>query len=70
MLAALSRNGAALCFASDAMKNAKEVVTVSQNVHVLQYALDELLNERFFVLSMKMIGIRKRFRWPLLPTEV
>jgi hypothetical protein len=33
---------------------------------VLRFASDTLKNDRCFVLSMKMIRIRRRYRWPRL----
>jgi hypothetical protein len=68
VLAAMSCNATALGYATDAMKNDKEVVmtAVSNYADVMEDASDELLDDECFVLSMKMIGIRKRFRWPRL----
>jgi hypothetical protein len=61
-----------LQFASYTLKNDKEVVAaaMTQNSNAFQYASDALKNDRSFVLSMKMMGIRKRYRWPQLVKQV
>jgi hypothetical protein len=43
---------------------------VRHAIRALEYASDELLNDKCFVLSMKMIRIRRRYRWRRLVTQV
>jgi hypothetical protein len=71
VMAAVTQDGYAFRFASAAMKNDKEVVmaAVTQDGRALEYASDELLNDKCFVLSMKMIRIRRRYRWRRLVTQ-
>jgi hypothetical protein len=46
------------------------MVTVSQYADAFRYASAALKNDRFFVLSMKMMGIRRRYRWPRLVKQL
>jgi hypothetical protein len=57
---------------SKTLKNDKEVVLVAvrHSFFFLNYASDALRNDPCFVLSMKMIDIRRRFRWERLVKEV
>jgi hypothetical protein len=46
------------------------LAAVRQSVLALRYASETLKNDPIFVLSMKMIDIRRRFRWPRLVKDV
>jgi hypothetical protein len=67
-----SRHEYALRHASDIMKNDKEVVmaAVTRNPFAFRSASDALKNNPSFRLSMAMIGIRKRYRWRRLVSQV
>jgi hypothetical protein len=72
VMMAVASDPYALYHASTVMKNDREVVSaaVKRDVITLCYASDTLKNDRSFVLSMKMIRTRKRYRWRLLVTQV
>jgi hypothetical protein len=72
VMTAVAGHDTALEFASDALKNDKEVVmaAVSQNGIAFRYASAALFNDPIFALSMKMIHIRRRYRWPRLVKQL